>query len=459
MSTKSTTAANTLTAQKTSNPVKTQSPQASTSAQANQATKTASPVKPSASAETTQKTPDKRLVIIDSFDKKSVDVNGDGKADTSHGGFISRLVEQKGAAAGKNVDAVRVQISKKADKSTDFVKTFNDLTARIKSGEKIDGINLSSSMDVPTYNAAGKVTGSATPNPQNLAAAVYQTDTAKQAALIKAGSSPQGYSASQKADIKAYFDKAFDTTMPAWQNLLSAASQKGIPVTVSSGNEQGQLNPFTLYEPSISVGASNSRGAAGFGQGSSYTSRLSSPDSYALGDLNHRKVAGGIDISGDGKADFKTSELSTGKPELAGLLGKQYSHVKASEADYKAVANYFADSNQVKAGAGPKVVGKVFDVKKLGDMMIAKDAQTKNGIWDKGMPLGQRFQQTAGSNGGYVAFVPDSNLGINARTVALENGKVVIDANGSGSKNVIHSSLGTSWAAPTALVQQVLKQK
>ncbi len=396
----------------------------------------------------------KRVVVIDSFDKKSVDVNGDGKADVSHGEFVSRLVEQTGAAKGKKFEAVRVQMDQK-NGGTDFEATFNKMTARIKSGEKIDGINLSQTLSCPLFDANGKQTGSGSPSPENIAKGAYPKDASKQAEFIKAGHSPAGYSAAQKSDAKAFFEKNFNSSLPAYKNMLAAAQAKNIPVTVSAGNEPGHLNPFTLYEPSIAVGSSNGRAANGK---SSFTSGVSPTDTYAPGDLNSRKVAGGIDVTGDGKADFKTSELSHGRPALAGVLGKSYDSVKASPADYQAVAEYFSQKQNVKGGAGPKVEGKVFDIKQLGDAMNAAAAKTGQGIVDKSELLGTRFQQQFTATGGKVAFVADENLGINARSVAVEKGKVVVDANGTGGKDVIHNTQGTSWSAPIALAQEVLKR-
>jgi hypothetical protein len=394
------------------------------------------------------------IIVLDSFQSKTSDIDGDGVGDVSHGEFVSRLLKAK-TNNGFNITQLELGNNPTA--------AFKNVTAQLKKGAAVAGINLSNSLNVPWVTPQGKKMTdqsgndiTVNPSPENLATAVYPGDSAKQQAFIERGNST-GYSAQDKKDMKAYFEKTYYTVIPAYKEMLGEAARRGIPVTVSAGNEPNRLNPYTLFEPSVSVGSLGRGGAP-----SSYSSKLSSPDGAALGEVNHGRTAGGIDVTGDGQADFTNAELSGGTNKLSQVLGKQYSSVAATESDYQAVARHFSDQANISPQPTntPQVTGKVFELSRLTSLMKSEAQKTGRGNFLDGNTVGQKIHDLYATSSGYVTFTPDKGLGLSSSPVNIQNGRVVIDVTGSGGNNVVQSSYGTSWAAPIKLAELVMaKQK
>jgi hypothetical protein len=377
-----------------------------------------------------------RFIVGDSFQTNVVDVDGDGKVDVSHGKFVSTLIQAKTAEAGKKAAVEELNVE-----TAGFPAVLDSITAKLKSGVKYDGINLSLSLMMPVFDSKGNATNAvADVTAKNIAGALYPNDAASQSAFVSRVNST-GPTADDAIRIKSLVEQYKPKQTQAYKAMLAEASKRGVPVTVAKGNSADLLNPLAMYEPTISVGSTGKGGAV-----SGFSSKVGKTDVTARGELNHTKVAGGVDVTGDGKADFSQNSLSGGASTVAGVLGKSYDSVKASAADYQAVANYYSDD---KAKA-PQVIGKVFDLQKLTGLISEASAKTKQGT-----QYAQSIRDDFAASSKYLTFTADGQ-GIVATPVNVEKNRVVVDVTGKGGQNVVASSKGTSWAAPTALVDMAV---
>jgi hypothetical protein len=391
-------------------------------------------------------------VVVDGFESKSVDVNGDGTPDISHGEFASRIAERTAAQAKRTVSVDRVEIDKKTNGSRDFESTFNKLTQRLKSGERIDSVSLSQSLKLPVFDAQGKQTGGVDPSVERVSQALYPNDAKKQAAFAKAAKSQAGLSSAQKAEVRQLFEKYYGGSLGAYKTMVSEAEKRGTRVFVAAGNEPGQINPFSLYEPTITVGATSAQGVQ-----AKWSSRVGTTDTFAPGEMNLKRVNGGVAVNSDITPLVSDAELSKGTHRLAGVIGQPYRQVKASAKDYQAVVDFFSNVNNVYSGTAPNVGNKVFDASRLGSMLSASARASQNPFVANGMDFGTLIQARAATAGGYVTFVSDPSIQLNPQTVAVRNNKVVLDATRGNGQGVLSITQGTSWAAPAAATQAALK--
>jgi hypothetical protein len=413
-----------------------------------------------------QKSPKETLniAVVDHFQRKSTDLNGDGTADVAHGKMTQIYAADAAKKAGFKTSFSQYELG------TGSQAAFEQLAKDIQSGKKFDGINVSSSLQIPLNKPDGtRATGPdgkpvmGTPSYQNLADSMYPGDKAKQDAFLAAGKDDGNFTPEQREDMKKFFssDPSTKNEFEAFGKLMELAKERNIPVTLSAGNSNSHFNPFSLHEHATAVASTNKNG-----EKSGFSSKVTGDEAYGRGVYNVANAKGGVDVTGDGKADIGTGELSAaatagGVKNVQSIVGKNIDSVKASEADYQAVADYFTNkANFFDENGTPRKeiqnvpkeqFGKVFDSDRLAQLI---DTKAESSGWQARVTESRAAQQLRESvdQGGHVTYFqsPDGN-GMNNAPIRVVNGEVQYDPAGEGKGKVINHTQGTSWAAPTAL--------
>ncbi len=408
-----------------------------------------------------------RFAVVDSFQQKKVDLDGDAIPDVSHGEAVTRYVSSAVESHGKNAVFETFDKNKK-----DVASQFDDLASQIRGGKLFDGINVSLTLPVPVVGKDGQVKKSASgepvwgpANPANVSRLVYMKEPQKQAALEKAIKNGD-LTADQKRDIVNVFMGL--PSFSSFDNLAKAAEEKGIPLSLAAGNTKEELNLFSLLPSVTAVGSLNANGKE-----SAYSSRSTHVTAHAQGVYNSRTVAGGFDITADGKADFSPKDLSRwhsnfGPQVVSKLEGKRHSEVAATEADYQAIAAHFTDKSNFETPQGeskypngnlPKVVGKVFETEKLAQAIEASGKKTGY-VYDMGMASTETtLRELSADRGGYVSVYSDADQGAMLfAEVRVKSGVVKYDPADDGKGPPSTSVVGTSFAAPTWLGHEAARR-
>jgi hypothetical protein len=389
-----------------------------------------------------------RFAHVDEFTGKHVDVNGDGVSDVSHGRMTEIYAEDAARQAGRSSTFKRYEV---ADGG------FGALAKDIQAGAKFDGINVSQSLNIPEYSADGKPqldpSGFARvvpATPDNLARAVYPGDAVQQKALVEAARK-SNFSQQQVNDIGNFCATNEGTRglFLTFGELAATAKEKGIPLTLSAGNSKREFNAFSLFDGVTTVGSSNADGKK-----SAYSSETTRSDALALGVYNTTKVKGGVDVTGDQKADVFDRDLSKSDAprQLDKVIGRKASDVAATSKDYQAVAKYYATRSNFFTEAGdkrpqhlnqPNVVGKVFNTERLAKAIEAEGGTTS---------MHNRLRQATSDKGGFVTFTNNPDMsGLTYNPLRVSKGVVVFDPDGSKTK-AIGFAQGTSFSAPVHMV-------
>jgi hypothetical protein len=91
----------------------------------------------------------------------------------------------------------------------------------------------------------------------------------------------------------------------------------GVPVVIAAGNLHSKAVNVLSILGGISVGALTPDG----GDIAKYSNQSSLTTVYRVGEFKTRRVEGGVDINGDGKADFPTEVLSNDEERIASFRG------------------------------------------------------------------------------------------------------------------------------------------
>jgi hypothetical protein len=406
---------------------------------------------------------------IDRFRTKSVDLNGDGVSDVSHGKMTRTYLGAEAAKGGYSSTFKAFEVEDGGP-----AKQFLSLAQEIREGTHYDGVSVSLSLEVPLYLPDGKLLtdpkGKAvmvTATGASLGLAVYRGDAAKQAAMAEAAKN-SNFSSQQLKDLKHFYstNPATKEMFLAFGEMAAAAKAKGVPVGLSAGNSKRHFNGFSLHQGVTAVGSVNANGKK-----SAFSSDDTHSDAFGRGVYNVNEVPGGLDVTGDKKVDVFASEVSRtdselGLKQLQNVHGRKFKDVAAKEKDYQAVAEYyttmsnFVDSNGVTIATAlnqPPVVGKVFNTERLAKAIERQSTKTEYSLRAGESRIQDRLRELTSDKGGHVTFtnnVDKSGLGFSG--VRVENHRVMFDPDGSKGK-AINVAEGTSYAQPTWLGQQAVK--
>lgn len=226
----------------------------------------------------------KTYVIVDNYKTKTMDIDADAIADLSHGEVVEKML------LSKHPDAkiIRYDVAggkKELDGDTKKIEdAFDDISKRIDSGEKIDGVNFSFA------------------------------DNKKISTISKCvkGQICNDNISEKESTVKSSIYSKLNSPSEAIESIEKVTS-KNVPVYMSAGNDGPEYyNMFGLAKGVTQVGALNAKG-----EKSRYSSNNSDVQKWAQGDFevsflkNDSGKIIGYDYTGDGKMDLSADQSST----------------------------------------------------------------------------------------------------------------------------------------------------
>jgi hypothetical protein len=221
---------------------------------------------------------EKPVYIIDEFHSPQVDVNGDGQPDVSHGKLVQTLYQ----AQGRDTLTAGVSLGR-GSTNEQMAKALSTAAQKISSGE----------VDVAAINISMTRVSTFTELNQNLKLSAEVTkDNLHQhrEEILKR-------IVEQEPSIKPVIDG------------FAKLQQLGVPVLLSSGNEgqEGYYSVLSLMPGTVTIGALDLNG-----QPTPYSVNHSLVVAHSQGDYSERLLAdGGVDLTGDGVAEFSKDELTS----------------------------------------------------------------------------------------------------------------------------------------------------
>lgn len=364
------------------------------------------------------------FAIVDLFDKKTVDIDGDKIKDLSHGELIQSIVE------AQNAKTITFKIDEIDDKMSDLksiTTQFKELARQIREKEiQVDAVNLSyyCNTDLPTLNqfSSSQIT---TKN-------IHKRKHKKE--IIEA----LPYSAN------TYFKDTYNII-----KAIEEVTAQGIPVYVCAGNHgSGHFNLLTLAKGSISVGNMDKTGdKRGFTADNSLVKR------WAQGVFNISPVKDknntllGYDITGTGKAEVPAHKTSGGVSKLVeDFYSKPLNTLFATTKDYQTLKTHAKTLTNTKYSPDLteyKFIPDILDIKKL--FNIDKVAQI--------LGKSQKQIDTLKQFGDYTSYTFSRAYKTDPKTNRITN--IDYDRTGRQTINII---TGTSYSAPMAMVEDNKKK-
>jgi Subtilase family len=319
-----------------------------------------------------------RFAVVDSFGSPSVDIDGDGEPDLSHGEVVCRFIK----AQNPFVEILKFN----AMSNYQIIEAFGQISAM----GNIDAVNLSKGFLIPI--------------------------------VVEASLQCKGLA--EQREILAKRLQAYKSPLV---KAIEQLCRKGIPVYIAAGNNGPKsLNINSLAEGSINVSATDKHGNR-----ESYCTDNPFVNRWEQGTYPIRKVPGGFDITGYGKADVLDQEVTGHKSLLNQFIGLPLRKTLAklpddmplnTPSDYKAFRRLMYD--------------KVFSCRELVKRGIAKKLE---------LYLDETF-------GNYVILDPRSSLYAAGYLTVNAKGLLTVKREKWGSPNgLVEQLFGTSWSAPTAL--------
>ena len=240
------------------------------------------------------------VVIVDTFVSASVpgaiDVDGDGRMDVEHGDVIHALY----TAAGFPVQRVDL----KGERNIPHVaEVFEGLASEIAAGRRrASAVNLSHVVEVTWTGMNADLSLPRPVTPENVL--------------------------SRRAELTEAVAKMMDRNdSPGYRDLSKAIGRLtalGVPVFVAAGNHtHDKVNLLGLLPGVVSVGALNRGGGK-----AAFSADSSLVEVWAPGEHVFRRVAGGVDVDGDGRPELAASLLSNGPMIASRFAGRALSDVK-----------------------------------------------------------------------------------------------------------------------------------
>lgn len=246
----------------------------------------------------------KAVLVLDTFpgdptNQKNIDLDGDGEYDLHHGEFVSRLVELNGQkVVFENVGTPIL--------STKFVNILNSWADRIEQGAvQISWINFSQGYPVD-FESFNKLMG------------------------YKGVINSRNIHEYAEAILETLWTTRPQLKLKELYAVLKRLERLQVPLIVAATNSGfNEVNLYSLFPNVISVGALNVKGGK-----APYSADNSTVTIWRQGDLPSFSVAGGIDVTMDGVADFSHSVPEIPTSLIQSLNGvSAYQVVKSIPAD------------------------------------------------------------------------------------------------------------------------------
>lgn len=328
------------------------------------------------------------FIVVDRFQNKTVDVDGDGISDFSHGEMVERLVQSR--ISGVPVIRKEVVNPQEGDASflTQLKERFTEIKAFLDAGGQCQGVNLSLGHFAwfLTLSHGGEFVTS-----QNM----HQ----------------------QVGSLKKYLAEKYQDVH--WKEAIQAieAVAKFCPVYIAGGNDSEQsLNTLTLAEGARIIGALDTQGKNTY-----FTATHGLIKRFVTGVFPVRKVEGGFDITGSGRKEIADEEVSGGKSLIQQFIGKPVSEVLLSRADFK----------------------------KSITMPLAKVEALKSKLMSFAQLADRRMIPATFADEKKYAFIHDDN--IKFVFDVDEQNRITFEPNHSGQTDIVNTIAGTSYASPWAM--------
>jgi len=270
------------------------------------------------------------IVVVDSFNRKITDINGDGIPDLSHGKFCKTVI--KSVLPKAHVTNYRVAGYKGHtgdENMSSVVANFHKIAEKIKNGGKVDAVNFSFGI-VKTFDELSKY---------------LKTNITRQNVNEHVEEIKNWLQTLNKPENKGLV-KEFDSNHQGIKDIHKAISSieevtsQGVPVYIGAGNSGPEsFNLYTLANKSISVKAMNgdkvNSKVLDFSCDNSVSKRGARGIYFPIKVVAPSGKVKGYKISENSKLIIKARELSKRPLVVDKFVGKKLQNVLATEEDYK----------------------------------------------------------------------------------------------------------------------------
>lgn len=329
------------------------------------------------------------IFVIDSFDQKCMDIDGDGVDDVSHGRTVAGII--RGQCPNAKVTSLRLKSDNKT--GLDFksaIKHLNYIIKEAKSGKKVDAVNLSFGVDV-TFEEASLFTGKE----------IHQNNLDEnRKELLNAFlniNPPKDVKDSLNILIPGYLE-AMKTKFQderAFIHALRELVKLDVQVYLAAGNEgENQFDVASLVKGINTVGATDARGDI-----TDFSANSSTVNRFEQGVFNVSEItdkAGkvkGYDVSGSGRVEIPVEAVSGGEQTAKKFAGKNIAEVEAEDQYYsifQLIQNVMSQGglegtlNLIRQNPGLSEVlmnmkGKLFDLERLQGIGLPEEDYAEDG--------------------------------------------------------------------------------
>lgn len=220
----------------------------------------------------------KNIAVVDCFQHKYIDVDGDNKPDLSHGRMLAKILAT--FLPGYNVDTYDVS-SDNQNEYFSYDKLYTELdkiVKKIAEGVKYETVNISLSLFAPYKKLSDELKTTITPE-----------NIVNKQELIR---------------------KEFVTASGSVIQSIETIIKSGVPVYISSGNKAGHYDILNSARGAISVGALDKEGHK-----IEALANNSDVDRYIKSEINLTSILEegklkGFDLNNDGTVDIQPAELT-----------------------------------------------------------------------------------------------------------------------------------------------------
>jgi len=384
------------------------------------------------------------VAIIDNYETKTINIDGSGVKDLSHGELVQSIVES--TRPGTKIISINDRTGTNTYKEN-VITAFNKLAEQIKNGEQIDAVNLSSGDDFPIDGLARETGLPLTPgNISEYRSAIRE--------WIKnpVPSEIANYTPKQKTNIISFYNEKNEIL-----EAIEAVTKKGVKVNISGSNGgPNSLNLNTFAEGVDGIGATNY-----IGEKTSYTPIHSMITRYRQGTFNvtpieENGILKGYDITGSGKVEIPVSKAGGRVPISDKFTGKIAKELIVSDTEFDdivaAEALFREFINDKKIGKIPKEAK--FDLKEFLPIDKLKNKLIPPEKMERYFKAKGWTDYSSKYEGKYTNYIgQDTYFSVDSA------GKLIykIDADGSGRK-AVSSISGTSFSTPRDIGFYVLKE-
>lgn len=363
--------------------------------------------------------PVRSYAVVDTFEKKIVDVDGDSVCDLSHGDFIACLVE------ARNGKTYSFKIDNEEGTEGDLKRItaqFKEIARQLRKKEiQLDAVNFSYYVNVPFNKMSRFVDIQVTP--KNV------------------------HKRSVRNELVESLKYCAFTDLIETHHIIKAIEEvtaQGVPVYICAGNHgAGMFNLITLAKGTVAVGNVDNAGIKRDG-----TANNSLVRRWAKGVFNVSAVKEpdgkviGFDVTGTGKPEVPVSKVSGGESKyVRDFYSTPLGSLLADKDDYSRLETHAKTLTSPEFSLilpDYEYISEIFDPTKLYEIDKAAEALQKPPVEVSALK----------KYGEYTNYTFSKAYKTNQETGTITN--IDYDRTGRGTVNVIS---GTSYAAPLAMVE------